>query len=212
MDHAYRLNISATPPTPPSSFLIGYPQAGSQDGTTPPTFAGTWWYYMMTEELRNLIIAAGLTPSPTNLNQVTLAVEALAAVAAQLAVGSGVYTNIANVFTNQQAITPYRANITGAVSIDLKNTAKSNNLFLTLTGNVTSFALTNPADGATYNIKLIQGGSGGYTFSGFPSTFKFTGGVAPTFSTGATGTHDFCSALYDLTLGQYDASFLPGMA
>ena len=115
-------------------------------------------------------------------------------------------------FAGQVAVTPYRANISGAVSIDLQATAKSNCLFLTLTGNVTSFALTNPKDGAVYNIKLIQGGAGGYTFAALPAAWKFQGGTAPVFSTGAAGTHDFLSAVYDATLVQYDTAFNKAMA
>jgi hypothetical protein len=117
----------------------------------------------------------------------------------------------ANVFTRVQTVTPYRANISGAVSIDLSATAKSNNLHLTLTGNVSSFALTNPSDGAVYNIRFIQDGTGGRTFAGFPSAFKFAGGIAPTFST-AAGAVDFLSAEYGSTEGTYMASFLRGMS
>lgn len=117
----------------------------------------------------------------------------------------------ANVFTNQQSVTPYRANISGVVSIDLAATAKSNVLILTLTGNVTSFALTNPADGATYNIWLIQDATGGRTFSGFPAAFKFTMGTAPTWTTTANAI-DFVSATYGATESKYMASQLPNMS
>lgn len=117
----------------------------------------------------------------------------------------------ANVFVDQQAVTPYRANISGAVSIDLAATAKSNNLHLTLTGNVTSFALTNPVDGAVYNFRFIQDATGSRTFAGFPAAFKFSGGVAPSFSTAANAV-DFMSAEYGATEGTYMCSFLPNMA
>ena len=116
----------------------------------------------------------------------------------------------ANVFTNQQAVTPYRANIIGAVSIDLSAAGKSNNLHLTLTGNVTSFALTNPVDGAVYNIRLYHGASA-YTFAGLSSAFKFAGGTAPTWSTTASAV-DFLSAQYGSTENTYMASALTGMA
>jgi len=117
----------------------------------------------------------------------------------------------ANVFTRVQGVTPYRANISGAVSIDLSATARSNNLHLTLTGNVSSFALTNPTDGAVYNIRFIQDGTGGRTFAGFPAAFKFAGGTAPTFST-AAGAVDFLSAEYGSTEASYMAAFSKGMA
>jgi hypothetical protein len=117
----------------------------------------------------------------------------------------------ANVFTRVQGVTPYRANISGAVSIDLSATARSNNLHLTLTGNVSSFALTNPTDGAVYNIRFIQDGTGSRTFAGFPAAFKFAGGTAPTFST-AAGAVDFLSAEYGSTEASYMAAFSKGMA
>lgn len=116
----------------------------------------------------------------------------------------------ANVYTRQQAITPYRANISGAVSIDLAATAHSNNLHLTLTGNVSSFALTNPVNGAVYNIRFIQDSTGSRTIT-LPSAFKFAGGTAPTFSTAANAV-DFMSAEYGSTEGTYMASFLKGMS
>jgi hypothetical protein len=121
------------------------------------------------------------------------------------------FLNIANVFTRVQTVTPYRANITGAVSIDLANTAKSNNLHLTLTGNVSSFALTNPTDGAVYNFRFIQDGTGSRTFAAFPSAFKFPFGTPPTFSTAANAV-DFMSTEYGTTEGTYMCSFLTGMA
>lgn len=106
--------------------------------------------------------------------------------------------------------TPYRANISGAVSIDL-TAAASSNLHLTLTGNVSSFALTNPTDGAVYNIRFIQDGTGSRTFAGFPAAFKFPSGTDPTFST-AAGAVDFMSVQYGSTEASYMASFLRGMA
>lgn len=118
--------------------------------------------------------------------------------------------NAANAFSAQQSVTPYRANISGAVSIDLAATAKSNNLYLTLTGNVSSFALTNAADGAVYNIKFIQDATGGRTIT-LPAEFKFAYGSAPSFSA-AAGAVDFLSALYDATSTTYMSAFSPGMA
>ncbi len=109
------------------------------------------------------------------------------------------------------ASTPYRANITGAVSIDLVATANSSNLHLTLTGNVTSFALTNPADGAQYKFKFIQDATGSRTFAAFPSAFKFAGGTAPVFSTAANAV-DYMTAEYGSTSGTYMCVFYKGMA
>lgn len=118
---------------------------------------------------------------------------------------------VLNAFTNLQAVTPYRANISGAVSIDLTATGKSNNLHLTLTGNVTSFALTNPVDGMVLNIRFYQDATGSRTFAGFPSAFKFGGGTAPTFSTAANAL-DLLSCEYGATENTYVSSFVKGLA
>jgi hypothetical protein len=117
-----------------------------------------------------------------------------------------ILSNIANAV----ATTPYRASITGAVSIDL-STLPSSNLSLTMTGNVTSFALTNPADGVTYSVRFIQDATGGRTFAGFPAAFKFSGGVAPVFTTTANAVN-FLTAQYGSTEGTYMARFSAGMA
>jgi hypothetical protein len=117
----------------------------------------------------------------------------------------------ANVFTNQQAVTPYRVNISGVVSIDLAATARSNNLHLTLIGNVTSFALTNPVDGAVYNSRLIQDATGGRTFSGLPAAFKVATGSILVYST-APNAWDFISAEWGATEGSYATAVSTGMA
>ena len=119
--------------------------------------------------------------------------------------------DVANAFTAQQTVTPYRASITGAVSIDLAATAKSNTLILTLTGNVTSFALTNPVDGAKYSIWLIQDATGGHTMPALPSVMKFSGGTAPTWTTAAAAKDLLCLD-YGATEAIYMAAFSPDMS
>lgn len=117
--------------------------------------------------------------------------------------------NANNAFTGVQAVTPYRANISGAVSIDIGATAKSNNLHLTLTGNVTSFALTNVPDGAVLNIRLIQDATGNRTWVP-PVAFHFASGTSTTLSTAATAW-DLISAEYGATEGTYAAAFSKGL-
>lgn len=117
----------------------------------------------------------------------------------------------ANQFANQQAVTPYRASVSGAVSIDLAATAKSNVLILTLTGNVTSFALTNPMDGARYRIRFIQDATGTRTLAGLAAAFKFAGGTKPTLSTAANAV-DYMTADYGATEASYMCDFRAGMA
>lgn len=77
MDHVYEANVSATPPSAPASPAVGYPRSGNPSTATGATKQGPYWYYMITESLRQLIVDAGLTPDHTNLNLVSQAVQAM---------------------------------------------------------------------------------------------------------------------------------------
>lgn len=112
-----------------------------------------------------------------------------------------------NVFDDE---IPYRADISGAVSIDLAAgaSAGARNLELTLTGNVSSFALANPGDGRTYNFWLYQDATGGRTFAGFPAIFDFGNGTAPTLTTTANA-YDFFSCIYSSVKAKFTAVHVP---
>lgn len=69
MDRAFLSGASVSAPTPPASPSIGYATEGNSGTGTPATKPGPWWYHMMTEELRALVVAAGLTPSQSDLTQ-----------------------------------------------------------------------------------------------------------------------------------------------
>lgn len=77
MDRVFKSGASATPPSPPASPSTGYPIGGDPGTGTPATKPGPYWYHMITESLRRLLVASGLTPDHTNLDQVTLAVQEL---------------------------------------------------------------------------------------------------------------------------------------
>ena len=118
----------------------------------------------------------------------------------------------ANSFTNQQAVTPYRANISGAVSIDLAATAKSNKLILTCIGNVSSFALVNPVDGASYSVSILQDATGGRTMPNpLGSGFKFSGGTQPTWTTTANA-RDKLVLDYDATAAIFECAHVPNFS
>ena len=82
MDRAYSSGASGTPPSAPGSPSTGYPTSGNPGTGTPATKPGAWWYYMVTEELRKLIVDAGLTPDYTNTSQISQAVQAMIAAGA----------------------------------------------------------------------------------------------------------------------------------
>lgn len=75
MDHAFLSGASATPPSAPVSPSIGYPTAGNPGTGTPPTSPGPWLYHMLIEEIRNVIVAGGITPDQTAVNQLLLALR-----------------------------------------------------------------------------------------------------------------------------------------
>lgn len=70
----WQANASATPPTVPASPSSGYPTNGGV--STPPTTPGEWWYYQVGEELRTVLVAAGLTPTHNLVNQLLAALSA----------------------------------------------------------------------------------------------------------------------------------------
>ena len=76
MDRAYASGASASAPTAPASPSVGYPTAGNPGSGVPATKPGPWWYHMVTEELRAVVAAAGLTPAQTDVTQLLQALPA----------------------------------------------------------------------------------------------------------------------------------------
>lgn len=79
MDRLYLSSVATVPPPIPYPGNYGYAQGSSSLPQFAPTNPGAFWFYYVTESIRNVIIGAGLTPDPTNLNQFAQAVEILAA-------------------------------------------------------------------------------------------------------------------------------------
>lgn len=77
MDRVYQSSVSGTPPAAPSVPLLGYPRAGDPISGTKATRPGPWWFHMVTEELRNIVVAGGLTPDGADTDQVLQALRAI---------------------------------------------------------------------------------------------------------------------------------------
>lgn len=77
MDRAWKSGANATAPTAPASPSVGYPTEGDPGTGAPATKPGAWWYHMITEELRNVVVAGGMTPSQGVLTQLKSALDAL---------------------------------------------------------------------------------------------------------------------------------------
>lgn len=68
MDRVYQSNGVETPPATISS-SGSYPSSGNKAVGQLATVPGAYWFYMVTEEIRNAILASGLTPDPAKVNQ-----------------------------------------------------------------------------------------------------------------------------------------------
>ncbi len=73
MDHVWEQNPSSSPPAVPNPVLTGYP---SESGT--PTTPGAYWFYQLTEELRNILVSLGVTPDITKVTQLATALLGIA--------------------------------------------------------------------------------------------------------------------------------------
>lgn len=69
MDRIYDSNVSATPPNISYPGSYGFTQENSNLTNFDPTVPGAFWYHYVTESIRNVIVAAGLTPDGMNLTQ-----------------------------------------------------------------------------------------------------------------------------------------------
>ena len=78
MDRVYQSGASGVIPTPPAAPSSGYPRKGNAALGESATKPGPWWYYMITEEQRAVIVAAGLVPDHTNVGQLAQAILILA--------------------------------------------------------------------------------------------------------------------------------------
>ena len=65
-------------PSMASLVSAGYPTGGNPAQGIAATKPGDAWYYGIGEEIRNVILAAGLTPSNNALDQLAQAIEILA--------------------------------------------------------------------------------------------------------------------------------------
>ena len=67
----------------PADPSVGYPTSGNPAQGVPATVPGDYWYHMITEALRNVILDAGLTPDHEDLGQLLAAIRGLAATTTQ---------------------------------------------------------------------------------------------------------------------------------
>ena len=75
----YQSGAVATIPTKPETPSFGYPRSKDEGTGAPATVPGPFFYYKLNEELRNIIVGAGLTPSDDELDQIFQAMQLMLA-------------------------------------------------------------------------------------------------------------------------------------
>lgn len=73
----YKSGAVETPPPPLASPSIGYPTPGNEAIGLDATAPGAYWHYAISEEMRNVIVQAGLTPDYEDLTQFSQAIQSL---------------------------------------------------------------------------------------------------------------------------------------
>lgn len=79
MDRVYQAGASQTPTPLPFPGAVGFTQSAVVWAGFTPTTPGPYYYFYVTESLRTVIVAAGLTPDPSDLTQLARAIEIIAA-------------------------------------------------------------------------------------------------------------------------------------
>lgn len=75
VDRVYQRNATETAPQPPTDPSEGYPTNGNPAEGLPATQPGAYWYHMITESLRRVVVEAGLTPDHEDLDQLLSAIK-----------------------------------------------------------------------------------------------------------------------------------------
>lgn len=73
MDRFFEVAPAAAPPSAPAA-NPGYPTNGNPQAGAAASEPGEWWFHMITEEMRAVIAAGGLTPDHANLTQLLTAI------------------------------------------------------------------------------------------------------------------------------------------
>ena len=78
MDRLFQAGTSSVPPAAPFPGSTGGAQGSPSLPNFDPTSPGAFWFYHVTESIRNVIVGAGLVPDPSNLTQFAEALRILA--------------------------------------------------------------------------------------------------------------------------------------
>lgn len=75
VDRVYQRNAVENAPSAPESPSVGYPVDGDPAQSIPATAPGAYWFHMVTESLRKVIVDQGLTPNHLQLGRLSEAIR-----------------------------------------------------------------------------------------------------------------------------------------
>lgn len=172
---------SANPPAAPAAPSSGYPTDGDPLASVPPTVPGAHWFYQLGEELRAILVAAGITPDHTNLTQLLTALRSAGVFLTAPQFDTS--TKVATMEALQRALGNCRGTrlLSGAATLGVDDLGK----------------------------KIICGGSGGYTVI-LPPVGSLPEGVTCPVWVNATNPVSFAAAGADVIyIGQGSSSVSP---
>lgn len=174
MDRVYEFGVVGTIPSIGSTASLGYPVELGKGITNP----GPWWFYMVAEELRNVILSGGEAPAGTKVDQVSNSIgnQATNRINTDLVANSVPSYTQTNTWlgANHGSVLTLQYAQSLAINLNL-----SNNFLLTLGGSCalsTSYAADAPGQIGFIAVQQTSA-LGNLTFS---SDFKFMDNVVPT--------------------------------
>ncbi len=206
MDRIHHPSAIATPPDVDAHATPGYPTEGNPGGGIEATIMTAWIGHSIIEEIRNVIVGAGMTPAKSTLSQLHEAVARLAVGRAQKFDSAGTHT-----FTVPAGVYRIKVTVTGGGGGGAGSPA----------GNAgggggaggTAIKWIDVVPGQTISVTNGVGGAGGAsgggnggdgTSSSFGSFCSATGGTGGTLSTGQGGGGSGVGGDINLTGGDGD--------
>lgn len=195
MDRIWKSGASGTPPVAPAVPSVGFPTQGNPVAGVPATTPGAYWFHMVTEEIRNVILSAGLVPDPSSLGQLA---EAILALGTQLATSSETQAGS----SNTKAVSPagLAASMLGGVGQSWQDVSGSRALgttYTNTTGRPIALSLrTSPINSSFVNLTvggvLIARRWGGETWAPEIPVFGIVPPGATYVVTGSNALQSWC--------------------
>jgi len=203
----FEAGAAVSPPSAPTSPSEGYPTNGNPATGTPATVPGEWWFHMLGEEIRAVIVAAGLTPDHADLDQLLSALRS-----------TGVFQTAPQFDSDTSVATTEFVRRSGMQKSGVVSVAGATNITGEHIGGTIScsgaggYTLTLPgaaavAQGAT--VTIINSGTGPVTVQRGGADLIYMGSATPTSIIVAAGDTVTLEAWTSIWIASGGASLLP---